>query len=127
MGVLGIGFDLVTISRFTTIYCGDGADGLLQIFSTEELVAVGEGVDRWDRLAARFAAKEATFKALERVPDGATPHDVSIVSADSGAPRLKVEGATAAHAKSLGIASWLVTLSHTDDVAGAVVCALRDQ
>ena len=72
------------------------------------------------RLAARYAAKEAAIKALT-VTDGPTPpRDVEVVL-DGPVPRLRLHGAMAARARELGCDQLVVTLSHTDCHAAAVV------
>lgn len=58
----GVGIDLVQISRFEDLQ--HDSRFLERIFSSEELAAIGDGVNRMARLAARWAAKEACAKAL---------------------------------------------------------------
>jgi holo-[acyl-carrier protein] synthase len=72
-------------------------------------------------LAARFAAKEACFKALGAgVLEGAL-HQVEIVSADGGAPQLRLTGALARRARERGVAHAYVSLTHEPGLAAAVV------
>jgi holo-[acyl-carrier protein] synthase len=68
-------------------------------------------------LAARFCAKEAVVKALEL--EVWNPHDVEVVSAETGAPKVRLSGRAAARAAELG-ASVKVSLTHTRGMAGAV-------
>jgi len=76
------------------------------------------------RLAARFAAKEAVMKALGVGLGDFGFHDVEVVAAPSGAPSLVLRGSAAAIARSAGVSSWRVSLTHTSLVAQAVAVAL---
>jgi holo-[acyl-carrier protein] synthase len=67
-------------------------------------------------LAARFCAKEAVAKALGLT--GWSFRDVEVVATDA-APELRLSGAVAARAAELG-GELAISLTHTDDVAGAV-------
>lgn len=74
-------------------------------------------------LAARFAAKEATLKALrvvDRVPEWT---DIEVVRNSGGWPSLRLVGEAAALAAESGLTEVEVSLSHTDGVAVAVVIA----
>lgn len=124
MNAMRVGIDLVTISHFRDVYSGDGREALSEIFTESELRDVGDGVDEWERLAARFAAKEAAFKALEESSGEVTLRDVVVCSQTSRAPRLELSGGALLRARDLGVSDWLVSLTHTGDIAGAVVIAL---
>ena len=67
-------------------------------------------------LAARFCAKEAVAKALGLT--GWSFRDVEVVATDA-APEVRLTGAVAARAEELG-GEVAISLTHTDDVAGAV-------
>lgn len=74
-------------------------------------------------LAARFAAKEATLKALrvtDRVPELT---DIEVVRNPGGWPSLRLSGIAAVLAAEAGLAEFEVSLSHADPVALAVVVA----
>ena len=75
------------------------------------------------RLAARFAAKEATMKALGVGLGAFGFHDVWVEREESGRPVLRVEGRAAALAAAAGVSRWHVSLTHTHLVAEAVVVA----
>jgi holo-[acyl-carrier protein] synthase len=76
------------------------------------------------RLAARFAVKEAVMKALGVGLGAFAWHDVETVRTESGAPELVLRGAAAELASCRGVSQWLVSLTHTDTTAVAVVAAL---
>jgi holo-[acyl-carrier protein] synthase len=72
--------------------------------------------------AARFAAKEATLKALG-VPEGLSWHEMEVVGGGTEPPLLVLRGRALAAADELGVVRMHLTLTHTADIAGAVVIA----
>ena len=117
--MIGIGIDAVDIERFRTLL--DRRPGLADRLFTEGERSVGSGVAG---LAARFAAKEATMKALGVGLGAFRFHDVEVVRLESGAPDLRVTGTAETLATSRGVRGWKVSLTHTHLVAEAVVVAL---
>jgi holo-[acyl-carrier protein] synthase len=75
------------------------------------------------RLAARFAAKEATMKALH-VGDAAVPwRDVEVVRAADGSPSLHLTAAALELANEQNITGLAVSLTHEQSYAAAIVVA----
>ena len=70
--------------------------------------------------AVRFAAKEALLKVLG-VPPGLNWHEIEVLPTESGAPQLILSGAAAEVAQQLGITRLHVSLTHSADMAAAVV------
>lgn len=122
VGVVGVGFDLVDIERFGA-FIERRQSARQRIFAPEELAYTDTLANPTPSLAARFAAKEATMKALEVGLGSFDWNDVAVWRSPSGAPALLVRGRAATIAASKGVASWLVSLSHTDTVAAATVVA----
>lgn len=124
MPVVGIGLDLTEVDRIERLL-GDHPERFLErCFTPSERFDAGEGPRRVERLAARFAAKEAALKALGTGwSDGIGWTDVSVERLNSGKPRLVVAGRAAEIASGLGIARWHVTLTHTGTHAAAMVVA----
>ena len=121
--MIGIGIDAVEVDRFRRAL--DRTPSLAtRLFTDAERDAVGGSADVAPRLAARFAAKEATMKALGVGIGAFAFHDVEVVRADGGAPSLRVTGAAEDLAASRGVTGWLVSMTHTATVAEAVVVAL---
>ena len=113
----GIGIDVVDIERFKSSL--DRTPGLIENLFTEN-----ERTKPISSLAARFAVREATMKALGVGLGAFDFHDVSVEKQSSGAPRLVVTGRALALAESHGVGGWHVSITHTDTVAMAVVAAL---
>lgn len=121
--VLGLGLDLVSVSRVQGLHRRFGPRFLRRLF-TEEEVRRGEGTPSWyQHLAARLAAKEAAFKALG-TGLGASWREVAVANGPRGEPRIELFGRLARRAKELGVADLRVSLSHEGDWAAAVVLAL---
>lgn len=123
MRVIGLGLDLIDLERFGVLYGDDDPELLARCFTAQELLDVGSDVDRLTRLAARFAAKEATFKALGGAM-GVAHTDIEVVRSKSGAPELRLHGAAAALAAEVSADQLIVSLTHSDGAAAAVVLAI---
>ena len=122
--MIGIGTDLVEVDRFRSVL--DRTPGLAaRVFTDGELAYAALRRDPTERLAARFAAKEAVMKALGVGLGAFALREVEVVRDDgSGQPALVLAGAAADLAAARGVSSWLLTLSHTDRVAQAIAVAL---
>jgi holo-[acyl-carrier protein] synthase len=119
---LRVGIDLVTVHTVTDALAEHGERYLRRVFTDREIADCG-GPDAPDaqRLATRFAAKEATMKAL-RVGDAAVPWTaIEVVRGQDGAPELALHGAAAEIAVSAGISGLELSLTHEDEQAAAVV------
>jgi len=123
VSVLGLGLDLVDVTRFERVLARRPALAR-RLFSAEELSYAGTLRNPAPTLAGRFAAKEAVMKALGVGVGAIDWTDVSVVRTPGGAPRLVVGGRAARLADALGVGGWSVSISHTAGVAGAVVAAL---
>jgi holo-[acyl-carrier protein] synthase len=97
-----------------------------RLFTAAERAYAGRAADPVPRLATRFAAKEATMKALG-VGLGAFPFtDVEVERSGLDAPTLVVHGAAARRASGSGVVRWHLSLTHTEHVALALVVAGAD-
>jgi len=124
--ILGIGFDVVAIDRISrSLSAGNGEFERL-VFTVAELEACAARADREQALAARFAAKEACFKALGTGwAKGVSFQQVAVAGLEGGRPELRLTGPAAARAQSLGVRAMHVSLSHDTAVAAAVVVLER--
>jgi len=118
---VGLGIDLVEtarIARALTRTAGFEA----RVFTEGESAACAGRGDRVQALAARFAAKEACLKALGTGWAGGLGfRQVEVVREVSGSPAMRLHGAAAARAASLGVTRIHVSLTHQASAAAAVV------
>jgi holo-[acyl-carrier protein] synthase len=121
--LVGVGTDLVDLDRFR-LAMQRRARLPERLFSEEERAYAFRHRDPVPRFAARFAAKEATMKALGVGLGAFKLRDVEVVRRRSGAPVLALHGKAAMLAEERGIVQWELSLTHTDLVAMAVAIAL---
>ncbi|MBI2168360.1 MAG: holo-ACP synthase [Actinobacteria bacterium] len=121
-GVRGIGVDAVDVDRFRRVL--ERRPRLAtRLFSDGEQAYARRHADPVPRLAARFAAKEATMKALGVGLGAFKLRDVEVDREGSGAPVLALRGRAAALARQRGVDRWHLSLTHTDTVALAFTVA----
>ena len=120
--VRALGIDAVDIPRFRAVL--ERTPRLAdRLFTSAERTAAARRADATSMLAARFAVREATMKALGVGLGAFDFHDVSVMSDASGQPSLNVRGRAAELAEARGVQHWLVSITHTDQTAIAVVAA----
>lgn len=113
--IIGIGVDVVQVSRFE--------QQLKRAPALRDRLFVPAERDLTIRsLAARFAAKEAVAKALG-APAGMNWQDCQVVLDAAGAPTVHAAGSVAAVAESQAVQRWHLSLSHDGDLATAMVVA----
>jgi holo-[acyl-carrier protein] synthase len=124
----GIGVDACEIARMRRSLAGaTGARFRARVFTdAEQAYCEGRGRGRLESYAARFAAKEATMKALGTGwGQGVGFRDVEIVRDGDAAPRVVLHGGAARVARDQGFSRWHVALTHTRTIAIAWVLAER--
>lgn len=123
-GVLvGVGLDSVDVPRFARILARRPALAA-RVFTAHERSYAAGLANPTPSLAARFAVKEATMKALGVGLGAFGWVDVEVERAAGGAPLLLVRGRAAELAARLGVGRWHVSITHTDTTASAVVVAV---
>ena len=121
--MIGLGIDAVEIDRFRSVLAR--TPGVARrLFTEGERAYAARFSDGAPRLAGRFAAKEATMKALGVGLGAFGFTEVEVVREPSGAPSLRVTGAAAQLAGERGVTSFRVSITHTERTASAVVAAL---
>jgi holo-[acyl-carrier protein] synthase len=125
VNIVGHGIDLVEIAEMRR-WIDDPRDPLIpRCFAQEELDEVGDGPDRVERLAGRFAAKEAVLKALGTgFGAGVAFSDVIIHRAAGAPPQVRLTGGAAKVAVDLGIVEWQLSISHAGAMAMASAIAI---
>jgi len=114
--------DLVQVRRVSELLERRGERALVRLFTPAEVARCRASRSSPESFAARFAAKEAFFKALGMGwGQGVAWTEVEVVSAPSGAPSLRLHGAAATAAAERGVSRAHLSLTHTGDLAGAYV------
>ncbi len=124
--IVGLGTDVVGVGRIAGVYARQKKRFLTRIFTPDEQAYCLATVAVAERLAGRWAAKEAAMKALGTGwAQGVRFTDIAVLSTavdgEIGAPRLVLSGAAAAVAARLQVKHSWVSISHSDGVALATV------
>ena len=123
--IAGVGVDLLEVERLRAAL--ERTPSIRdRLFTAAEQAVCG---DRVDRLAARFAAKEAVAKALGTGIRGFAFLDVEVVTDELGAPSVRLHGAAVEVAAARGVDRWHLSLSTADThvVAYAIAESLIPQ
>jgi len=121
MTSLAAGIDVIEIERVRATLTRYPKRFLERVYTQLE-VAYCRG--RLRELAARFAAKEATMKALGTGIRGVGWRDIEVLADRRGKPLVYLHGRAAARAKTIGMGQPEVSLTHGKDVAIAYVVAI---
>jgi holo-[acyl-carrier protein] synthase len=121
---LSVGIDLVSADTVRDSIAEHGSHYLERVYSHQEVddCRTAAGVDP-ERLAARFAAKEAVFKALRVADDPVAWRDVEVRREPGGWVTISLSGNAASIAQRAGITELSVSLTHERGCAAAVVIA----
>jgi holo-[acyl-carrier protein] synthase len=122
VSTIGVGLDIVQISRVERLIAAKGDAVYAKLLTAGEREYVTDQPLPAQHLAARIAAKEAVYKALQALPDsrGVGWQDVEVVRAREGFPSIRLLGVAASLADSVGGLTIHLSLSHSDTTAGAV-------
>jgi holo-[acyl-carrier protein] synthase len=120
--IIGIGIDHVEVGKFRADVEVNGSAFLARIFTESEITYAQSTDDYVERLAGRFAAKEATLKALGTGWTGDVDwKQIEIANAPSGQPRVTLTGRAAEIAAAAGAKSFFLSISHSSHLATAEV------
>lgn len=121
-GVIGIGLDLIEVSRIRDLLERHGDRFKQRTFTAGEIAYCDKCADPAMHYAARFAAKEAAAKALGTgFAEGVSWLDIEVTRAENGAPSLVLYRGADALAKSKGVTNSLISLTHVKEMAAAQV------
>lgn len=120
--ILGTGVDLAEVPRIRASIERHGERFLKRVFTPLEIAYVERKANRFERYAARFAAKEAGMKAIGTGwRGGITWHDFEVANEPSGRPTLRLSGRAAEVAASLKVRKVNLSLTHTAEHGMAFV------
>jgi holo-[acyl-carrier protein] synthase len=120
--IIGIGIDHVEMGKFRADVGLNESAFLARIFTDSEITYARSTDDYLERLAGRFAAKEATLKALGTGWTGDVDwKQIEIANTPSGQPRVTLTGRAAEIAAAAGAKYFLVSISHSSHLAIAEV------
>ena len=119
--VTGIGIDMIETKRVEEKIVKES--GFREkVFSKNEIDYCENKAHKYEHYAARFAAKEAFFKALGTGwKNGTSFNEIEISNEESGKPEIVFLSETANTIQDMAIGKISVSLSHLKDIAAAVV------
>ncbi len=116
-----LGIDLTPVARVAHVLDRWGARFLERVFLPGELTRRHHPRAFAEHVAGRFAAKEAAMKALGTGWRGMAFREIRVAREPSGKPRLELRGRALERAQQLGVRAAEVSITHTADLAAAVV------
>lgn len=118
MGIQSIGVDMVEIDRIARVMERHGDRFVQRVFTEAEIEYCAKKTGA-ESFAARFAAKEAVFKAVGTgLREGMRWHDVAVLNNPLGKPELCLSGTTA---RMLSGKRVHLSISHSGNLAIAMV------
>lgn len=125
--IVGHGIDLVDFKRIERLLGKDTSEWLDGAFTADELHHADGPPNHISYYAGRYAAKEAVAKALGTgFSDDVAWQDIEILRGRLGEPKARLSGGAILVANTLGIRRWLISISHSGNIAVASAIALND-
>lgn len=118
--IYGIGIDLVDVQRIERALRRWGERFERRVFSDREVDYCRKRARPSIHYAGRFAAKEAFIKSLGGAP-GLAMRDIEVLNDHTGKPRLEPNAAVRAVLEERGIGRVVLSVTHTDHQAAALV------
>jgi holo-[acyl-carrier protein] synthase len=120
--IVGTGVDLAEVPRIRASIERFGDKFIRRIYTATEIAYVERKANRFERYAARFAAKEAGMKAIGTGwRRGVTWQDFEVANLPSGKPTLRFHGVAAQFAAKLGVRNVALSITHTAEFGMAHV------
>jgi holo-[acyl-carrier protein] synthase len=122
VSVVGVGIDLVDLERIARMLSGKGEHAMARLFTAEERAYLGTRPDPTGNAAARIAAKEAVYKAMQSLPGARAIgwRDIEVTRDSEGRPAIRLHGLAERLAGEVGGVTIQVSLTHSATTAGAV-------
>lgn len=120
--IVGVGVDLAEVPRIRASFERFGERFRDRIFTPLEIAYCESKANKYERYAARFAAKEAGMKAIGTgMRRGVRWVDFEVANLPSGKPTLRFHGVAAQVAERLGVTNVALSLTHTSETSLAHV------
>jgi len=120
--IVGTGVDLAEVHRIEKSIARYGDKFIKRIYTPAEIAYVERKANKYERYAARFAAKEAGMKAIGTGwRRGVTWQDFEVANLPSGKPTLRLHGVAARIAEKLGVKNIALSIAHTSELGMAHV------
>ena len=122
MNVIGVGIDLVDLERIRVLLADKGERALTRFFSDREREYLASRTDATGHAAARIAAKEAVYKALQSLPEarGVGWREIEVARDAEGRPAILLHGQAAKVSEACGGLRIQISLTHSATAAGAI-------
>jgi holo-[acyl-carrier protein] synthase len=120
--VIGVGIDLVDLERVRILLASKGEQAMTRFFSAEEREYLATRTDATGHAAARIAAKEAVYKAMQTLPEarGIGWREIEVSRDPEGRPAIRLHGLAARVAEVRGGLQIKISLTHSASSAGAI-------
>jgi holo-[acyl-carrier protein] synthase len=120
--VVGVGIDLVDLERIRTLLASKGEHAMARFFSDREREYLGTRADATGHAAARIAAKEAVYKAMQALPGarGVGWREIEVSRDPEGRPAIQLHGLAARVSDERGGLRIQISLTHSATSAGAI-------
>jgi holo-[acyl-carrier protein] synthase len=122
MTVVGVGIDLVDLERIRVLLAKKGNHAMARFFSDQEREYLATRADATGHAAARIAAKEAVYKAMQALPGarGVGWREIEVSRDVEGRPAIRLHGLAARVSDELGGLRIQISLTHSATSAGAI-------
>jgi holo-[acyl-carrier protein] synthase len=120
--IVGLGLDISEIDRIEAALTRHGLAILKRLYTAQEVAYCESHKNKFERYAGRFAAKEASMKALGTGwSRGVRWRDIEVVRQPSGKPTLRLAGVALQIAEGMGVKNISLTITHSGNLALAEV------
>ena len=129
MNVIGVGVDLVDLERVSRLLANKGEQAMQRFFTDGERAYLGTRPEPTGHAAARIAAKEAVYKALQSLPGARAVgwREIEVTRDADGRPAIRLHGLAAELQRQHGPLVVQVSLTHSATAAGAVAVIGRSE
>jgi holo-[acyl-carrier protein] synthase len=120
--VVGVGIDLVDLERVRRLLANKGDHAMARFFSDNERQYLATRPDAAGHAAARIAAKEAVYKAMQALPGarGVGWREIEVSRDEEGRPAIRLHGLAAQVSLERGGLRIKISLTHSATSAGAI-------